>query len=71
VDICISADALRPGVTVNHGAIVGAGVIVLKDVKAWMIVVGQPARESKDAKFLNEHAISRTGTFVSAHPRQE
>ena len=37
-----------PGVTVDEGAILGAGAVVLKDVKPWMIVVGKPgARKQK------------------------
>jgi len=44
----ICADAfVGPGVTIGEGAIVGAGSVVMKDVKPWMIVVGNPARESK------------------------
>jgi len=47
-DACICANAfVGPGVTVNDGAILEAAAIVLKDVKPWMIVVGNPARESK------------------------
>ena len=34
-----------PGVTVNEGAILGAAVIVLKDVKPWMIVMENTARD--------------------------
>jgi putative colanic acid biosynthesis acetyltransferase WcaF len=44
----ICADAfVGPGVAIGEGAIVGAGSVVTKDVKPWMIVVGNPARESK------------------------
>ncbi len=44
----ICADAfVGPGVAIGEGAIVGAGSVVMKDVKPWMIVVGNPARESK------------------------
>ena len=40
------ADAfVGPGVTVNEGAILGAGVIVLKDVKPWMIVIENTGRD--------------------------
>ena len=47
-DAWICADAfLGPGVTVGEGAIVGARAVVVKDVKARTIVVGNPARESK------------------------
>ncbi len=35
---------LLPGVNVGNGAIVGAGSVVTKDVPAWHIVVGNPAK---------------------------
>lgn len=38
------ACVIRPEVTVGHGAIVGAGAIVTKDVAPYTIVVGNPAR---------------------------
>ncbi len=38
---------LMPGVTVGEGAIVGAGSLVTKDVPAWSIVVGSPAKVVK------------------------
>jgi len=34
-----------PGVTVDEGAILGAGAIVLNDVKPWMIVIENMARD--------------------------
>jgi hypothetical protein len=41
-----SADAfVDPGVTVDDGAILEAGPIVLKDVKPWMIVIENTARD--------------------------
>jgi putative colanic acid biosynthesis acetyltransferase WcaF len=44
----ICADAfVGPGVVIGEGAIVGAGSVVMKDVKPWVIVVGNPARETK------------------------
>lgn len=34
-----------PGVTLHEGCVVGAGAVVSKDVPAWTIVAGNPARE--------------------------
>ena len=34
-----------PGVTVNEGAILGAAVTVLNDVKPWIIVIEDTARD--------------------------
>jgi acetyltransferase-like isoleucine patch superfamily enzyme len=36
---------VRYGVTVDEGAILEAGAIVLKDVKPWMIVIENTARD--------------------------
>jgi acetyltransferase-like isoleucine patch superfamily enzyme len=33
-----------PGVTVGEGAIVGAGSLVTKDVPAWTVATGRPAK---------------------------
>jgi len=35
---------ILPGVTIDEGAIVGAGSVVTKDVKAWTVVGGNPAK---------------------------
>lgn len=36
-----------PGVTVGEGAIVGAGSLVTKDIPAWTVATGRPARVVK------------------------
>jgi len=33
-----------PGVNIGDGAVIGAGSVVMKDIPAWSIVVGNPAR---------------------------
>ncbi len=44
------ASTIMPGVTVGEGAIVGAGSLVVKDVPAWTIVTGNPAKVVKEIK---------------------
>ena len=38
------------GVTIGEGAIVGAGSVVTKDVPAWTVVAGNPAKVVKELK---------------------
>jgi putative colanic acid biosynthesis acetyltransferase WcaF len=35
---------IGPGITVGEGAVVGAYSVVTKDVPAWTVVAGNPAR---------------------------
>jgi acetyltransferase-like isoleucine patch superfamily enzyme len=39
---------ILPGVTVGRGSIVGAGAVVTKDVEAYAIVAGVPARKMRE-----------------------
>lgn len=39
-----------PGVTIGEGAVVGARAAVFKDVEAWTVVGGNPAKYIKDRK---------------------
>ena len=45
---------VMPGVTIGEGAIVGAGSLVTKDVPAWTIATGRPARVVKEIPHRNE-----------------
>ena len=39
---------ILPGVTVGEGAIVGAGSLVTKDIPAWTVATGRPAKVVKE-----------------------
>lgn len=39
---------IMPGVTIGEGAIVGAGSLVTKDIPAWTIATGRPAKVVKE-----------------------
>lgn len=38
---------IMPGVTIGEGAIIGAGSLVTKDIPAWTIAIGRPAKVVK------------------------
>jgi len=39
---------IMPGVTIGDGAIIGAGSLVTKDIPAWTVAVGRPAKVVKE-----------------------
>ena len=45
---------ILPGVTIGDGAIVGAGSMVTKDIPAWTIAVGRPAKPIKEIPERNK-----------------
>jgi putative colanic acid biosynthesis acetyltransferase WcaF len=50
----VAADAfIAPGVTVGEGAVVGARASVFKNVPAWTVVGGNPAKKIKDRVIKN------------------
>jgi putative colanic acid biosynthesis acetyltransferase WcaF len=53
-NVWVAADAfIGMGVIVGEGAVIGARSAVFKDVEAWSIVGGNPAKFLKNRKFLN------------------
>jgi putative colanic acid biosynthesis acetyltransferase WcaF len=57
----ICADAfIGPGVSVGEGAVVGARGVVVKDVPAWVVVAGNPARVIKQRRRINEIDTGQT-----------
>lgn len=48
-DVWIGAGAfIGPGVRIGQGAVIGARAVVAKDVPAWKVVAGNPAKVIKD-----------------------
>lgn len=50
---------VMPGVTIGEGAIVGAGSLVTKDIPAWTIATGRPAKVVKEIpkrEAVDEHS---------------
>lgn len=45
---------VMPGVTIGEGAVVGAGSLVTKDVPAWTVATGRPARVVKEIAHRNQ-----------------
>ena len=45
---------IMPGVTIGEGAMIGAGSIVTRDIPAWTVAVGSPAKVVKDYKIDNK-----------------
>lgn len=62
--VFLGANAIvMPGITVGDGAIIGAGSIVTKDVKAFTVVAGNPARYICDVNKYIEKCKERGVLF--------
>lgn len=46
---------ILPGVTIGEGAIIGAGSLVTKDIPAWTIAMGRPAKVVKTIQKRDDH----------------
>lgn len=58
----IGANAtLLPGITIGENALVGAGAVVVEDVPANAVVVGNPARVIKSVEEIEEYKKAESG----------
>lgn len=46
--------SIMPGVTIGEGVVIGAGSLVTKDVPAWTVAMGRPAKVIRILKNPNE-----------------
>ena len=45
---------IMPGVTIGEGAVIGAGSVVTKDIPAWTVAVGHPAKVIRELRRREE-----------------
>lgn len=58
---CVSiATTVMPGVTIGEGAVTGTGALITKDVPAWTIVAGVPAKVLKTLEPRSSEIPSKT-----------
>jgi putative colanic acid biosynthesis acetyltransferase WcaF len=55
-DVFIGAKVfIMPGITINEGAVVGACSVVTKDIEAWTMVAGNPAKCIRKRTLINKN----------------
>ncbi|RVU34564.1 N-acetyltransferase [Rheinheimera riviphila] len=52
---------LLPGIRIGQGAMVGAGAVVTKDVPAWAVVAGNPARVLRVIEHTEQSSQTEAG----------
>jgi acetyltransferase-like isoleucine patch superfamily enzyme len=64
---------ILPGVKIGRGAVIGAGAVVAKNVEAYEIVVGNPARPTgkKRVDHLEYSPVSYTACYRAWHTNHE
>lgn len=55
---------VMPGVTIGEGAIVGAGSLVTKDVPAWTIATGRPAKVVKSIPEREQQELNNESSHL-------
>jgi len=67
--VWIGAQAyIGPGVTIGEGAVIAANAVVVKDVPAWTVVGGNPAKVIKERPVKKEKWLSAFEQLESVYP---
>jgi acetyltransferase-like isoleucine patch superfamily enzyme len=55
---------IMPGVTIGEGAVIGSGSLVTKDIPAWSVAVGRPARVVKELKTREDIELLKSNFLI-------